>query len=302
VKSVTLITGAGGFVGHHLACALVDQGRHVRGVDRHLPRFAPSPAQEWLELDLRDSNACRQAVEGVDEIFHLAADTGGIAFVTRRSEGSAQANVAVTESLLQAATTAGVKRFLFASSVNVLAHHGTDAPTADYGWEKLNGEALCLQNRSRMGIRIARLHNVYGTLDQYDGPKAKALMVFARTVALAGTEAEVEIWGSGSQSRVFIYVKDCVEGMIRLMKSNRDTPLNLGGDNEITVNELLDCLAEISGKRIIRKQVLNKPEGVMVRQTLDVAEIRRALGWVPLTPFREGLKETYRWVEGRTGR
>ena len=299
VKSVTLITGAGGFLGHHLACALAKQGQKVRGADRHRPRFASSPVQEWLELDLRDSDSCRQAVQGVEEIFHLAADTGGIGFVANQDATTTAANVAMTEALLRAAIAAGVKRFLFASSVNVLSDHATHAPTAEYVKEKLHGEALCQANRSQIGIRIARLHNVYGPLDRYEGRKAKPLMVFARKIAQSGPEAEIEIWGSGNQSRVFIYVKDCVEGLLRLMKADRERPLNLGTDDDMTLNDLVDCLAKISGKRITRKHVPGKPEGVIARHTRDLPDIQSALGWAPQIRFREGLIETYNWVRAQ---
>jgi nucleoside-diphosphate-sugar epimerase len=313
-----LVTGAGGFIGHHLVKYLTARGLHVRGVDLKHPEFEPSPAAEFELLDLRRFDNCLIATRGVREIYHLAADMGGIGYITAFHAAIARNNTMINVHMLEAARLNGVERFLFSSSACVYPQYlqasadvtplrEEDAYPADaeegYGWEKLWMEKLCRYFREDYGLetRVVRFHNVYGPLGAFEGGKEKAPAAICRKVALAAEGGEIEIWGDGEQTRSFMYVEDCVEGIWRIMRSDHPEPLNLGTDELVTVNQLVDLVTEIAGKHIRKRHNRARPQGVRGRNS-DNTRLRSVLNWEPRTRLRDGLIPTYRWIEGELRR
>jgi len=308
-----LVTGAGGFIGHHLVRRLKADGYWVRGVDIKQPEFEPSAADEFAILDLRHDNNCLQATgEDIDEVYNLAADMGGIGYITAYHADIARNNILINAHMLDASRRNGVKRFLFSSSAcvyaqskqksaDVLPLREEDAYPADpepgYGWEKLFAEELCKYYSHDYGLstRVVRFHNVYGPLGTYEGGKEKAPAAISRKVAMAGDGGEIEVWGDGQQTRSFMYVDDCVEGLIRLMASNYRQPLNLGTDELVTINGLVDIVAEIADKSISKTHNLQGPQGVRGRNS-DNTQLRTVLGWEPSITLRQGLVPTYEWI------
>jgi GDP-D-mannose 3',5'-epimerase len=316
-----LVTGAGGFIGHHLVRRLKADGYWVRGVDIKQPEFEPSTADEFAILDLRYDNNCLQATcEDIDEVYNLAADMGGIGYITAYHANIARNNILINAHMLDASRQNGVKRFLFSSSAcvyaqskqknaDVLPLREEDAYPADpepgYGWEKLFAEELCkyYSHDYDLSTRVVRFHNVYGPLGTYEGGKEKAPAAISRKVAMAADGGEIEVWGDGQQTRSFMYVDDCVEGLIRLMASNYRQPLNLGTDELVTIDGLVGIVAEIAGKSISKTHNLQGPQGVRGRNS-DNTHLRTVLGWEPSITLRQGLVPTYEWirtqVEART--
>lgn len=308
-----LVTGAGGFIGHHLTKYLVKKGYRVRGVDLKHPEYEPTAAHEFELLDLRRFDNCLIAVRGVEEIYHLAADMGGIGYITAFHGEIARNNTMINVHMLEAARLAAAKRFLFSSSACIYPQYlqkspdvtplkEQDAYPADpeegYGWEKLYMEKLCQYFRKDFGLetRVVRFHNVYGPLGTYEGGKEKAPAAISRKVALARDADEIDVWGDGEQTRSFMYADDCVEGIYRLMRSDHPHPLNLGTDELVTINQLVDMIAGIAGKRLDKRHDLSQPQGVRGRNS-DNTELRKALGWEPQIPLRQGLAPTYSWIE-----
>ncbi|MCS6952658.1 MAG: NAD-dependent epimerase/dehydratase family protein [Bryobacterales bacterium] len=313
-----LVTGAGGFIGHHLVKYLKRTGLRVRGVDLKHPEFEPSPAEEFQILDLRRFDSCLIATRGVREIYHLAADMGGIGYITAFHAVIARNNTMINVHMLEAARLNGAERFLFSSSACVYPQRlqgsaevtplkEEDAYPADpeegYGWEKLWMEKLCQYYREdyKLETRVVRFHNVYGPLGTYEGGREKAPAAICRKVALARDGDEIEIWGDGEQTRSFLYVDDCVEGIWRIMRSDHPGPLNLGSEELVTINQLVDLTAEIAGKHIRKRHNLQAPQGVRGRNS-DNAKLRAVLGWEPPTRLRDGLEPTYRWIEAELRR
>jgi GDP-D-mannose 3', 5'-epimerase len=311
-----LVTGAGGFIGHHLVRDLVQQGDWVRGVDVKHPEYEPSRGHEFRVLDLRRPEHCAIATEGVDEVYHVAADMGGIGYITTYHAEIARNNTLINVHMLDAARRSAVSRFLFSSSACVYPQHlqhSADvtplkegdahpaAPEEGYGWEKLFMEKLCQYYREDHGLetRVVRFHNIYGPLGTYTGGKEKAPAAMCRKVALAKLtgRSEIEIWGDGEQTRSFCYIDDCVTGMLKLMASDYPHPLNLGQDRLVTINELAEIVARIAGIRIEKKHVAG-PQGVRGRNS-DNSRLRRVLGWEPRVSLEEGLARTYAWIEGQ---
>ena len=310
-----LVTGAGGFIGHHLVKRLKEQGCWVRGVDIKLPEYEPSPADEFDLLDLRAWDNCLLATRGnIGQVYNLAADMGGIGYITASLADIARNNTLINTHMLEAARANGVRRFLFSSSACVYAGYKQkeadvtplreeDAYPADpepgYGWEKLFAEQLCQYywHDFKFDTRIVRFHNVYGPLGTYDGGKEKAPAAISRKVALAKNGSEINIWGDGQQTRSFMYVDDCVEGLVRLMASEFRDPLNLGTDELISVDGLVRMIADIAGKNLRICHDLSKPQGVRGRNS-DNTLLRRVLGWEPSIMLEQGLAVTYRWIEG----
>jgi len=279
MAKTALVTGAGGFIGHHLATRLVQRGWWVRGVDLKHPEFEPTRAHEFLTLDLRDFEAALRATAGVDEVYHLAADMGGIGYITASHAEVARNNVLIDANVLEAARQNGVARLLYASSAcvyplyrqreaDVAPLKEEDAwpaePEPGYGLEKLFAEELCRYYRQDHGLetRIARFHNVFGPLGTYEGGREKAPAAICRKVALARDGEAIEVWGDGKQTRSFLYVDDCVEGILRIMASDYPEPLNLGSDRLVTVDELVDIVARVAGKRIVKRYDPSRPQGV----------------------------------------
>ena len=317
-KERVLVTGAGGFIGHHLTNYLVDRGYWVRGADLKHPEYAPTAADEFLRVDLRDADKCLEAAEGVDRIYHLAADMGGIGFITSQRALIARNNTLINIGMLDAARACRAKRFLYSSSACVYPDHlqnvadvtplrEEDAwpahPEEGYGLEKLFAEKLCEYYTGDWNVptRVVRFHNVYGTLGTYDGGREKVPAAISRKIAQAADGDEIEIWGDGEQTRSFMYVDDCVEGIVRIMESGHPEPLNLGTDELITINGLVDMVAEIAGKRLRKRHDVSRPQGVRGRNS-DNSRLRSVLGWEPKISLRQGLPPTYRWIEGEIQR
>jgi GDP-D-mannose 3', 5'-epimerase len=317
-----LVTGAGGFIGHHLVKYLVDKGYWVRGVDIKYPEYEESPSHEFEILDLRRFDNCLIATRGIDEVYHLAADMGGIGYITAYHASIAHNSAMINLHMLEAARINAAQRLLFSSSACIYPMYLQKSPDVTnlkeddaypaepeegYGTEKLFMEELCKYYHEDYGFetRVVRFHNVYGTLGTYEGGKEKAPAAISRKVALASDGDEIEVWGDGQQTRSFMYIDDCVEGIYRIMHSDYPHPLNLGTDELVTINQLVDMVAEIAGKRIIKRHDTSKPQGVRGRNS-DNTRIREVLGWGPQISLREGLAPTYRWIasqlaaDGRT--
>jgi nucleoside-diphosphate-sugar epimerase len=309
-----LVTGAGGFIGHHLVKRLKADGYWVRGVDLKSPEYELSLADEFETLDLRRWDNCLLATRGgIDGVYNLAADMGGIGYITLFHADIARNNILINAHMLEASRQNGVKRFLFSSSACVYAQSKQkdanvsplkeeDAFPADpepgYGWEKLYAEELCRYywQDYKFETRIVRFHNVYGPLGTYDGGKEKAPAAICRKIAMAADHDEIEIWGDGRQTRSFMYVDDCVEGLIRIMASDYRDALNLGTDELVTIDQLVDLVAEIAGKRITKRHNLQGPQGVRGRNS-ENSRLRKVLGWEPSISLRQGLEQTYPWIE-----
>ena len=313
MKRKVLVTGAGGFIGHHLVRYLVQQGCHVRGVDIKPPDYCSSDAQEFEYLDLRSLDHCLAATSDVDEVYSLAADMGGIGYITAHHAAIARNDAMINVHMLEAARLNGVRRFLFSSTACVYPQHlqrsaqatplrEDDAWPADpeegYGLEKLFMEKLCeyYQNDYGMETRVVRFHNVYGPLGAYEGGKEKSPAAICRKVAMAADDGDIEVWGDGEQTRSYMYIDDCVEGIHRVMRSDYSMPLNLGTDQMVSINQLVDLVSEIAGKRLHKRYDLTKPQGVRGRNS-DNTRLREVLGWEPAISLRQGLTPTYRWIE-----
>jgi GDP-D-mannose 3', 5'-epimerase len=308
-----LVTGAGGFIGHHLVKRLKADGHWVRGVDIKMPEYERSAADEFEVRDLRKWDECLMATRGgLDEVYNLAADMGGIGYITAFHADIARNNILINAHMLEAARQHEVKRYLFSSSACVYAQSKQlsadvkplkeeDAfpaePEPGYGWEKLYAEELCRYywHDYKFETRIVRFHNVYGPLGTYDGGKEKAPAAISRKVALSSDPGEIEVWGDGEQTRSFMYVDDCVEGLIRIMASDYRDALNLGTDELVTINQLVDLVAQAAGKRIAKRHNTLGPQGVRGRNS-DNSLLRRVLGWEPSILLREGLAKTYPWI------
>ena len=313
-----LVTGAGGFIGHHLVRYLKDKGVWVRGVDIKRPEYETTSADDFQVLDLRRRDECLVATRDVDQVFHLAADMGGIGFITAFHADVASNNVLINTHMLEASDINGVKRFLFSSSACIYPQYlqdepdvtplkETDAYPADpeegYGWEKLFMEKMCQYYLEDKGLetRIVRFHNVYGPLGTYDGGREKAPAAICRKVALTQDADEIEIWGDGHQTRSFMYIEDCLEGIYRLMQSDYQHPLNLGTDRLVTIDELVDIICGVAGKSLVKRHDVSKPQGVRGRNS-DNSELRRVLGWEPLISLEMGLGHNYNWIHEQLGR
>jgi GDP-D-mannose 3', 5'-epimerase len=311
-----VVTGAGGFIGHHLVSYLKQQGCWVRGVDLKYPEFSASSADEFLVLDMRRWENCLEATQGASEVYALAADMGGMGFIAFHHAQILHSNALINLHTLDAARVNGARRYLYTSSACVYPEYRQmeadvtplreeDAypaqPQDAYGWEKLIAERLCLHYRDDYGMetRIVRFHNIFGPFGTWEGGREKVPAALCRKVAVAKLTGnpEVEIWGDGEQTRSFCYVDDCVTGLYKLMRSDYADPLNLGQDRLVTINQLADMIAEIGGVRIVKKHVPG-PQGVRGRNS-DNTRLRQVLGWEPQISLEEGLARLYVWVEER---
>ena len=310
-----LVTGAGGFIGHHLVKYLKSRGYWVRGVDVKYPEYETSSADEFDICDLRRRDNCLVSTKGIDQVYNLAADMGGIGYITAYLADIARNNILINTHMLEASQINNVQRFFYSSSACIYPSYmqtssditplkESDAYPADpeegYGWEKLFAEKMCQYYTNDYGLetRIARFHNVYGPLGTYDGGKEKAPAAICRKLVKASDGEEIEVWGDGEKTRSFMYIDDCTEGIYRIMQSNICEPLNLGMDVMVSINELVDIITDISGKEVIKKHDLNKPQGVRGRNS-DNSLLSTLLEWEPSISLKDGLQTTYSWIENQ---
>jgi GDP-D-mannose 3', 5'-epimerase len=311
-----IVAGAGGFIAGHLVKELIKKGNYVRAVDI-------KPLNEWyqksdeadnLVLDLRLRDNCYQAVNGFNEIYNLAADMGGMGFI-ENNKAACMISVLINTHLLLAAKDCGIDRFFYASSACV--YNGEKQTDPDnpglkesdaypalaedgYGWEKLFSERMCRHFREDFGIttRVARFHNVYGPFGTYDGGREKAPAAICRKIIEASITGvkDITIWGDGHQTRSFMYIDDCIKGIIDIMYSNIEEPLNLGSSEMVSINQLVDIVEDIAGFKLERNYDLNAPKGVRGRNSENTL-IRKYLNWEPSIPLRKGMKKTYDWIK-----
>jgi GDP-D-mannose 3', 5'-epimerase len=314
-----LVTGAGGFIGHHLVTYLKKQGYWVRGVDVKYPEYKMTDADEFVPLDLRHWEHAQRVTQDIDEAYLLAADMGGMGFISTHHAQILHNNALINLHMLDAARLQKVKRLLYTSSACVYPEYRQldadvtplkeeDAypaqPQDAYGWEKLLTERLCMHYAQDYGLetRTVRFHNIFGPLGTWDGGREKAPAAMCRKVAYAKLTGnhEVEIWGDGEQTRSFCYIDDCVVGISKLMRSDYCEPLNLGQDRLVTINQLADIVANIAGIAITKKHVPG-PQGVRGRNS-DNTRLRDVLQWEPEITLEEGLYRTYIWIEEQVRR
>ena len=308
-----LVTGAGGFIGHHLVTHLKERGYWVRGVDIKVPEFTDIDADEFELLDLRRWENCLTAVDGVDQVYALAADMGGMGYISAHHAEILHNNALINLHTLEAARSRGVDRYLYTSSACIYPEYLQEtadalplkeadaypaAPQDSYGWEKLISELAATYYASDYGMetRIVRFHNVYGPYGTFDGGREKAPAAICRKVAMADDGGQIEIWGDGEQTRSFCFIDDCVAGIYALMQSDFRQPLNLGRDEMVSINDLARLVIQISGKADISLVHVPGPQGVRGRNS-DNSLIRKVLNWEPQTSLTDGLGPTYRWIE-----
>ena len=311
-----VVAGAGGFIAGHLVKELLKNGHKVRAIDiKPLNEwYQLSPEADNLVLDLRLRENCYKAVNGYNEVFNLAADMGGMGFI-ENNKAACMISVLINTHLLIASRDCGINRFFYASSACVYNGEKQTDPNNPglkesdaypalaedgYGWEKLFSERMCRHFMEDFGLitRIARFHNVYGPYGTYDGGREKAPAAICRKVieSLITGNKEIVIWGDGHQTRSFMYIDDCIKGILDIMYSNILEPINLGSSEMVSINGLVDIVEEIAGIKLGRKYDLDAPKGVRGRNS-DNTLIKKHLGWEPSIPLRTGMKKTYDWIK-----
>jgi nucleoside-diphosphate-sugar epimerase len=308
-----LVTGGKGFIGSHLVNFLKRQGYWVRSVDIKDFSYLQTEEDEFLCLDLREKGSAVEAVKGIDYVWTLAANMGGIGFITKEHADIAYDNVMINCNMIKAAVGENVERFFYSSSACVYPEElqsndkivaflkEKDAypanPDSVYGWEKLYTEIMCKAFEEDYGldVRIARFHNIYGPCGTYEGGREKAPAALCRKVAMAKDNDHIEIWGNGKQIRSFMYIDDCCEAVHRLMDSSYKQPLNIGTDRAVTIDGLADIIIKISGKKLTKEYDTSKPVGVKSRNA-DLNELKNVLHWQPKISYEEGLEKTYHWI------
>jgi len=315
-EKLIVIAGGGGFIGGHLVADVVRQGhKNIRVIDRKSISdwWQVFPNLDNRQLDLQLKDACEQALEDATDVYNLAADMGGMGFI-EKNKALCMLSVLINTHMLTAAKKHKVKRFFYASSAcvyaadkqvseKVIALKESDAypamPEDGYGWEKLFSERMCRHFREDFGMytRMARFHNVYGPNGTWDGGREKAPAAICRKVIQAKLSGkhEIEIWGDGNQTRSFMYIDDCLKGIQMIMESEIEEPLNLGSDELVSINQLVDIAEDIAGVKLKRSYNLKAPKGVNGRNS-DNDLIKKYLGWAPDTRLRKGLEKTYAWI------
>jgi len=308
-----LVTGAGGFIGHHLVKFLKKKGYWVRGVDIKYPEFEKTSADEFLKIDLREYKNCLKATKGIYHVYNLACNMGGIGFIETVHAEVVHDNLLISMHMLEASRINKVKRFFFSSSACIyptykqkvarnISLREEDAYPADcdneYGWEKLITERQCKNYYTDYGFetRVARFHNVYGPLGTWRGGREKSPAAICRKVTMTKDGGTIEVWGNGKQGRSYCYIDDCLEGIYKLMKSNIREPLNIGSDRMVSINQLIDIVAKAAEKKIYKKYDTSKPQGVRGRNSNN-RMIKKLLHWEPTIPLEVGMKKTYLWIE-----
>jgi len=308
-----VVTGAGGFIGSHLCRYLKNRGCWVRAVDIKWDNYITGYADQFVTTDLRKAKSCLQVVKGMDRVYNLAANMGGIGYITSVKSEVMRDNVLINVNMLEAARKHKVDKYFFSSSACIYPTYKqkfpevaplkeTDAYPADpdneYGWEKLFSERLCHDYREDFGLdtRIARFHNIYGPEGTYKGGREKAPAALCRKVAEVSNPGKITIWGDGKQTRSFCYIDDCVRGIEMLMESGYAEPVNIGSDRLVTIDELADMIIKISGKEITKVYDLTKPQGVRGRNA-ELSLVTKIVGWKPVVSLEEGLEQTYKWIE-----
>ncbi|WP_363349422.1 NAD-dependent epimerase/dehydratase family protein [Methylocystis echinoides] len=313
-----LVCGAGGFIGGHLVKRLKSEGFWVRGVDLKFHEHAETCADDFLIGDLRDQDFCRDVVDGYfDEVYQLAADMGGAGYIfTGDHDADVMHNSAtINLNMLDVCMKRNIKNVFYSSSACIYPAYNQEdpdnpncaeasaypaAPDSEYGWEKLFSERLYLAYNRNYGMRnrVARYHNIFGPEGTWDGGKEKSPAAICRKVARAMDGDEIEIWGDGKQTRSFLYIDECLEGTLRIARSpDFEGPVNIGSEEMVSINQLVDIVADIAGKRVGKKHVPG-PLGVRGRNS-DNRLVKEKLGWAPSQPLRKGLEVTYRWIEQR---
>lgn len=312
-----LVLGGGGFIGSHMVTRLKGEGFWVRAVDRKYPEFSPTQADDFIQGDLRDPMVCREAInQRFDEIYQFAADMGGAGFVfTGENDADIMHNSALINlNVLEACLRRNSKRIFYSSSACIYPEHNQldpdnpncteDSaypanPDSDYGWEKLFSERLYFAFARNYGFqsRVARYHNIFGPEGTWQGGREKAPAALCRKVAMVLDGGEVEVWGDGIQTRSFLYVDECLEGTIRLLRSDFSGPVNIGSDEMISINNLVAMVARIAGKNIRRKNIAG-PLGVRGRNS-DNKLIQGKLGWRPTQKLEDGIRRTYAWIQAQ---
>jgi len=312
-----LICGAGGFIGGHLVKRLKAEGHWVRGVDIKDHEFTRLPTDEFIRADLRDPAVCTRVVQGVDEVYQLAADMGGAGYIfTGEHDAAVMHNSAtINLNMLEAGRVAGVRKIFYSSSACIYPEYNQRdpdnpkcsedsaypaAPDSEYGWEKLFSERLYLSYKRNYGleVHIARFHNIFGPEGTWQGGREKAPAAMCRKVAETAAGGEIEIWGDGLQTRSFLYIDECLEGVCRLMASGFEGPVNIGSEEMVTINQLAEMAMAIAGKKLSIKHIKG-PLGVRGRNS-DNRLIREKLGWAPSRPLREGMEKTYMWIAAQS--
>ena len=309
-----LVNGAGGFIGGHLVKRLKDEGFWVRGVDIKEHEFSDLPADEFIKGDLCDPEVAKAAVDGVEDVYQLAADMGGAGYIfTGDNDASVMHDSALINlNTLEHGRLAGVKKFFYSSSACIYPEFNQmdpqnpnceensaypAQPDSEYGWEKLFSERLFLSymRNYKLEVHIARFHNVFGPEGTWDGGKEKAPAAMCRKVA-EETES-IDIWGDGKQTRSFLYIDECIEGVRRFMESDWEGPVNIGSEEMVTINQLAEMAMDIAGKKLEMNHI-EGPEGVRGRRS-DNRLIEKKLGWKPDSPLRGGLEKTYKWINSQ---
>lgn len=315
MQKQALVLGAGGFIGSHLVKRLRAEGFWVRGVDLKFPEFAETEADDFVIGDLREQSICREVIDRrFDEVYQLAADMGGAGYIfTGQHDADIMHNSAtINLNVVDLCHKRNIKRVFYSSSACMYPAYNQEdpenpncaedsaypaAPDSEYGWEKLFSERLYLAYNRNFGMqcRVARFHNIFGPEGTWTGGKEKAPAAICRKVASAAQGGEIEIWGDGTQTRSFLFIDECVEGILRLTRSDFEGPVNIGSDEMVSINQLVDMVSEIAGKPL-RKRHIDGPLGVRGRNS-DNRLIEEKLGWRPNQPLSEGLKQTYAWIE-----
>jgi len=314
-EKTALVCGAGGFIGGHLVEKLKEEGYWVRGVDIKHHEFRKTKADEFIQGDLREQSICRKVTTGIqfDELYQLAADMGGAGYIfTGEHDADVMHNSAtINLNMMEEARKTGIKKVFYSSSaciyperiqmeINNPGLKESDAypagPDSEYGWEKLFSERMYLAYARNYGIEvhIARFHNIFGPYGTWTGGKEKAPAAMCRKVATAEENGEIEIWGDGEQTRTFLYIDECIEGIRRLMESKVFSPVNIGSDELISINNLAKMAMEIAGKKLSIRHI-DGPLGVRGRSS-ENSYIKEVLGWMPTTRLFDGMKETYKWI------